>query len=120
MTNKLAELLKQGWQSEEPEQQQIHHSFVTAETLSSHSSGPAQDQSPDLFLNSRLVADGWNMQHVDFDVKSTTYSIFKVSDYNWKEDGFELVRRFLPGLAPLLDEEFNHIYNMTYNRSQKI
>jgi len=32
-----------------------------------------------------------------------------------KENGFELVRRFLPDASILLDEEFEHIYNMTYN-----
>lgn len=41
--------------------------------------------------------------------------IFRAQDYGWKEDGFELARRFLPGAATLLDEEFDHIYGLTYN-----
>jgi len=53
------------------------------------------------------------MQHEDFDCKAK--KIFRVQDYGWKEDGFELARRFLPGAATLLDEEFDHIYGLTYN-----
>ncbi len=52
---------------------------------------------------------------MDFDTKSNNYEIFRIQDYGWKEDGFELVRRFLPGCATLLDEEFDYIYTMTYN-----
>jgi hypothetical protein len=59
------------------------------------------------------------LNYSDFDVKSKTYQIFKSQDYNWKEDGFELIRRFLPGAAQLLDEEFDHIYRMTYNMFNK-
>lgn len=55
------------------------------------------------------------MTHADFDVHAKNYHIFRVQDYCWKEHGFELVRRFLPDSATLLDEEFDHIYTMTYN-----
>jgi hypothetical protein len=63
---------------------------------------------------------GYDMQHEDFDVHSKEYSIFRVQDYNWKEHGFEVFRRFLPMAAAPLDEEFDHIYNLTYNRSDMI
>ena len=63
---------------------------------------------------SRFIGN-FKLKHEDFDVHARNYSIFRVQDYFWKEHGFELVRRFLPDAATLLDEEFDHIYNMTYN-----
>jgi hypothetical protein len=60
------------------------------------------------------------MKHADFDTKAKNYEIFRVQDYCWKEHGFELVRRFLPDAAILLEEEFDHIFNMTYNMYDSI
>eukprot|EP00026_Physarum_polycephalum_P005854 Phypoly_transcript_05893.p1 GENE.Phypoly_transcript_05893~~Phypoly_transcript_05893.p1 ORF type:complete len:624 (+),score=89.29 Phypoly_transcript_05893:72-1874(+) len=55
------------------------------------------------------------MRHTDFDVKSKNYNIFLVQEYGWKEHGYELLRRFYPDIADLLDEEFTQTYSMTYN-----
>jgi len=65
---------------------------------------------------SRYLGSEPALQYEDFNVKSKDYRIFRVQDYCWKEDGFELVRRFLPDAAPLLDKLFDFIYNLTYNR----
>jgi len=55
------------------------------------------------------------MRHSDFDVKSKLYGIFLVQEYGWREHGYELLRRFYPDIADLLDEEFTQTYSMTYN-----
>lgn len=118
-TNKLAEMLKSGFNAETEEQQvQL---FVKAEVpdtpCANYQTPPSVHktaQGSPIKTCANYVGE-YNLQHVDFDVHSKTYGIFKVQDYCWKEDGFELARRFLPGAATLLEEEFNHIYTMTYN-----
>jgi len=57
----------------------------------------------------------FSIKHLDFDVRSKEYRPFRVQDYSWQEQGYSLVSRFYPKLAALLDEEFTHIYNLTYN-----
>ncbi|KAF2073625.1 hypothetical protein CYY_005082 [Polysphondylium violaceum] len=56
----------------------------------------------------------YNLSHTDFDVSSREYSIFSVQEYSWKEHGYELVSRYFPDAAPLLEEEFSFVYTMTY------
>lgn len=53
--------------------------------------------------------------HADFDVHARDYSVFRVQDYSWKEHGYALVSRFYEDAAPLLDDQFDHIYYMTYH-----
>ncbi len=47
---------------------------------------------------------------------SQEYGVFRVQDYSWKEQGYSLVSRFYEDAAPLLDDEFDHIYTMTDHR----
>lgn len=53
------------------------------------------------------------VRHVDFDVKSTEYYVFRLQDYNWEEQGCSLVSKFLPEVGEMLDVEFNSILNLT-------
>jgi sestrin len=53
--------------------------------------------------------------HTDFDVHAKDYGVFRVQDYSWKEHGYALVSRFYEDAAPLLDDQFDHIYYMTYH-----
>ncbi|KAI3649805.1 hypothetical protein MP228_005437 [Amoeboaphelidium protococcarum] len=53
------------------------------------------------------------LKHVDFDVKSSEYSIFRLQDYNWEEHGVSLITKYLPELGDMLDAEFNAILNLT-------
>jgi hypothetical protein len=57
----------------------------------------------------------FTMRHKDFDVKSKTYDIFHVEDYSWREQGYELVKRYYSEAANLLDDEFHHIMELTDN-----
>jgi len=57
----------------------------------------------------------YTMKYVDFDVKSSQYSIFRVQDYSWKEHGYSLMSRYYADAAQLVDEEFDCIYALTYN-----
>lgn len=50
---------------------------------------------------------------VDFDVKSTEYSIFRLQDYSWEEHGVSLISKYLNETAELLDDEFNTIQDLT-------
>jgi sestrin len=56
------------------------------------------------------------MAHVDFDVKAKGYDVFHVEDYSWREQGYELMKTYYSEAANLLEEEFEHISNMTDNR----
>ncbi|RKP08036.1 PA26 p53-induced protein-domain-containing protein, partial [Thamnocephalis sphaerospora] len=53
------------------------------------------------------------VRHVDFDVKSDDYSVFRLQDYCWEDHGVELVDKFLRGVGDLLDEEFKETLNIT-------
>jgi hypothetical protein len=55
----------------------------------------------------------FTMKHKDFDVKSKAYDVFHVEDYSWREQGYELVKRYYNEAANLLDEEFQHIMELT-------
>jgi hypothetical protein len=55
----------------------------------------------------------FTMKHKDFDVKSKTYDVFHVEDYSWREQGYELVKRYYNEAANLLDEQFQHIMELT-------
>lgn len=39
----------------------------------------------------------------DFDLKSTEYSVLRLSDYNWEDHTCSLIGRFVPGLESVLD-----------------
>lgn len=116
-TSKILELLQdQKIESSQIEEQESL--FGKAETVSEITTDL---ESADEFIR---YTGNYLMRHEDFDVKSKSYKIFRVQDYYWKEHGFELFRRYLPGIAVPLDEEFDHIYNMTYGTfgrsSQKV
>jgi len=49
----------------------------------------------------------------DFDVRAKEYSVFRESDWNWADQGFAVISRFFPRLAPLLDAEFSIARTMT-------
>jgi sestrin len=55
------------------------------------------------------------LKYTNFDVNSKSYSIFYLHDYSWKEHGYALVNRFYQGFAQLLDSEWDHLYQLTYN-----
>mmetsp|Transcript_53436 Transcript_53436/g.134271 ORF Transcript_53436/g.134271 Transcript_53436/m.134271 type:complete len:292 (+) Transcript_53436:1055-1930(+) len=56
-----------------------------------------------------------NMEHTDFNIRSREYTAFNVSDYSWHEHGYSLVSKFFSEAATCLDEEFDHIFTLTYN-----
>jgi len=109
------QLLKEEWvgSSSEPKEKQEQF-FVTAETAETGEETIQQQQ--EFSDNSDIMRyiGKYKLIHSDFDVKSREYTIFRVQDYCWKEHGFELLRRYLNDAASLLDEEFNHIYVLTY------
>lgn len=110
-TKKLEELLKGGWKAdvEEEAPQQKYQLFEKAETMD----GASREVSTCSDVFSRYIGD-LKMEHEDFDVKSKNYEVFRVQDYNWKEDGFELVRRFMPG-------NFTHSFTfMCLNTSKEL
>ncbi|XP_049848228.1 sestrin homolog isoform X2 [Schistocerca gregaria] len=48
------------------------------------------------------------MEYRDFDVHSKDYSIFHIQDYNWEEQGYELLQHYYGG-ASLLDKQFTTV-----------
>ncbi|EFA84614.1 sestrin-like protein [Heterostelium album PN500] len=124
-TIKVMELLMKKRSQEEDEedqdidrQQEFHNAGMESgppfETASS-SSGGGGDSDTGMIDLERYIGN-YTMSHTDFDVSSREYTIFSIQDYSWKEHGYELVSRIFPDAAPLLDEEFNFVYTMTYYR----
>ncbi|KAI8051522.1 PA26 p53-induced protein-domain-containing protein [Syncephalis plumigaleata] len=62
---------------------------------------------------SRFLHPPIELRHVDFDVKSDEYSVFRLQDYCWEDHGVELVDQFLRGVGDLLDEEFKEAQTIT-------
>ncbi|KAI9596443.1 Sestrin [Syncephalis fuscata] len=62
---------------------------------------------------SRFLHPPTELRHVDFDVKSDEYSVFRLQDYCWEDHGVELVDQFLRGVGDLLDEEFKEALTIT-------
>ncbi|PRP84687.1 sestrin-like protein [Planoprotostelium fungivorum] len=111
-TDKVAELLREGnWIQDDAHDAQVTH-FMNAESAEDSHATSKRRYMSDSHIN-KFIGRNHTMQHEDFDCKAK--KIFRVQDYGWKEDGFELARRFLPGAATLLDEEFDHIYTLTYH-----
>lgn len=57
-----------------------------------------------------------DFQYVDFAQrdKQSSYSTFRIQDYNWDEQGYSLMSRFYDDIAQLLDDKFRTTYNLTY------
>jgi len=119
-TKKITDLLK-GTSLAVEEAAEQHELFAKAETVPMRQLEMTEESSSkyENVSDLRRYLGKYYMKYEDFDVKSRVYSIFRVQDWNWKEDGFELARRFLPGAAALLDEEWDHILSMTYNKFNK-
>lgn len=74
---------------------------------------PSFDNNRKKIIEYRKYWGGVDMKHVDFNVKSNTYKVFRLQDYSWEDHGFPLLNRYYPGAAELLDRSFNETYEMT-------
>jgi len=52
-------------------------------------------------------------RYVDFNIK--TEKLHRRQDYDWRVQGYGLMSRYYPDFAPLLNNEFEVIYNLTYH-----
>ncbi|XP_038581797.1 sestrin-2 isoform X1 [Micropterus salmoides] len=69
---------------------------------------------PDLVL--RLVEDP-EFRYEDFAPRGEqSPPTMRAQDYSWEDHGFSLVNRLLPDMGQLLDEKFQVVSNLTYNR----
>ncbi|XP_074469385.1 sestrin-2 isoform X1 [Sebastes fasciatus] len=69
---------------------------------------------PDLVL--RLVEEP-EFRYEDFAPRGEqSPSTFRAQDYSWEDHGYSLVNRLLPDMGQLLDEKFQVVSNLTYNR----
>ncbi|KAF3833826.1 hypothetical protein F7725_025030 [Dissostichus mawsoni] len=69
---------------------------------------------PDLVL--RLVEDQ-EFRYEDFAPRGEqSPNTMRAQDYSWEDHGFSLVNRLLPDMGQLLDEKFQVVRNLTYNR----
>lgn len=55
------------------------------------------------------------MRHAEFKVHSDSYKVFRVNDWSWPHQGYELLLRFLPRVAQPLDNLFELAQTMTDN-----
>jgi len=53
-------------------------------------------------------------RYVDFNIK--TEKLHRRQDYDWRSHGYGLMSRYYQGFAPMLNSEFDLIYNLTYQR----
>lgn len=69
---------------------------------------------PELVL--RLVEDP-EFRYEDFAPRGEQAPpTMRAQDYSWEDHGFSLVNRLLPDMGQLLDEKFQVVSNLTYNR----
>ena len=52
--------------------------------------------------------------HVDFDVRSKVFSVFRTQIFSWEDHGYATMSRYLPELADLLEAKFVTTKNLTY------
>eukprot|EP00041_Stephanoeca_diplocostata_P029113 m.851733 g.851733 ORF g.851733 m.851733 type:complete len:583 (-) comp23493_c0_seq5:2212-3960(-) len=82
---------------------------------------PQQQQSQDdtippyVCMGSTQNSARYTPEHVEFDVRTDDYSIFKTQDFSWEDQGFSILSRYYPDIAEFFDCEFNEIKNLTYN-----
>lgn len=55
---------------------------------------------------------GLPLRYRDF---NTSEGIFRTQDFSWEQHGFSLMSKFYPLIAPVLDEQFKHTYELTYH-----
>jgi sestrin len=55
------------------------------------------------------------LRHAEFNVHSDHYKVFRVNDWSWPHQGYELLLRFLPRVAQPLDNLFELTQTMTDN-----
>jgi sestrin len=55
------------------------------------------------------------LRHAEFKVQSDSYKVFRVNDWSWPHQGYELLLRFLPRVAQPLDNLFELTQTMTDN-----
>lgn len=53
------------------------------------------------------------MHYTDFSVNSSEYSVFKLQDYCWEDQGVIMVNNYLPDIGEVLDLEFSEIRDFT-------
>jgi len=56
-------------------------------------------------------------RYQDFNIK--TEKLHRRQDYDWRSHAYGLMTRFYPGFSPMLNSEFDVIYNLTYKRLGK-
>ena len=54
----------------------------------------------------------YGLAHIDYNLKD---GVFHLRHYNWSEQAFALMSTFYPPAALALDDQFSHIYELTYN-----
>jgi sestrin len=85
--------------SESPEQQHIFQSASKPTPMYQHVGTSDAD-----------LLDG----HVDFDVRSKEYSLFRMETFSWGDQGYATLSRYHPHLADLLEDEFREIKELSY------
>ncbi|KAI9139266.1 PA26 p53-induced protein-domain-containing protein [Paraphysoderma sedebokerense] len=65
-------------------------------------------------LNRFRLDNSQELSYQDFNVKSSTYSVFRLTDWSWEEHGVGLVSKYLANeVGEMIDEEFDEVRCMT-------
>jgi len=62
---------------------------------------------------SRFLDPDVEICYADFSVNSTEYSVFRLQDYCWEDQGIIMVNNYLPDIGEVLDKEFAEIRDFT-------
>ncbi|EXX67033.1 PA26-domain-containing protein [Rhizophagus irregularis] len=62
---------------------------------------------------SKFLDPDVEMHYTDFSVNSSEYSVFKLQDYCWEDQGVIMVNNYLPDIGEVLDREFSEIRDFT-------
>lgn len=114
-TYKLFQALTGGgsdFYSNENEQKNVFDDIDNPESTNNHSSENHLTRTSSNEKFSKYL--DYPLSYEDFKCTSKDYIFFHVSDFCWKDHAFPLVAEYYSDIAPLLDDQFKTIYNLTY------
>ncbi|XP_038058705.1 sestrin-1-like isoform X1 [Patiria miniata] len=118
LMQKLRELEEQS-EPDETQEEKLKK-FEKVEKQNVELSPPCDDPCQDTSDLSHYLIEP-DFKYKDFAKRGEVSQIptFKAQDYSWEDQGFSLLNRYYPDVAPMLDDKFRLAYSLTYNTMGK-
>ncbi|XP_071800666.1 sestrin-1-like isoform X2 [Asterias amurensis] len=114
LMQKLRELEEQS-EPDETQEEKLKK-FEKVEKQNVELSPPSDETCQDRSDLSHYITEP-DFKYMDFAKRGeiSTIPTFRAQDYTWEDQGFSLLNRYYPDIAPMLDDKFRLAYNLTYN-----